>query len=127
MGRGAHNHWDHQGFLFALVLGEEFLTLKLLRLLPLARVRLSDIVYIRQRSGRDLAAMAGDAILRPFRNWYWPHPLFMGRGDFDHAPYVIRTRGGVSVFVRLRHSFHWKLRDAVGNARAGSDEAVADM
>lgn len=102
-----------EGFIFAHSLTLHALTLRLFRLIPIARVRLDRIVYIRQRSGADLRDL-----LRLGRCWYWPHPLFMGRAGFDHAPYVIRLSNGGRVFVRMRHSFHYMMREGVGRAKA---------
>ncbi len=106
---------EWQGVVFAYGLTRHHLVLALFRLLPLAWVRYEHIVYIRQRSGSDVRS-----IFVPGRAWYWPHAWFLGRPDFDHAPYVIRTRSGREIFVRLRHGFHYALRDRVGRARAAA-------
>lgn len=107
-----------EGFVFAHSLTQHTLTLRLFRLIPIARVRLDRIVYIRQRSGEDLRDL-----IRLGRCWYWPHPLFMGRPEFDHAPYVIRLVNGSRVFVRMRHSFHYMMREGVGRAKAEASGA----
>ncbi len=111
---------EWQGVLFAYGLKRHRLVLALFRLLPIAWVRYEDIVYIRQRSAGDFRSM-----FVPGRAWYWPHAWFLGRADFDHAPYVIRTRRGREIFVRLRHGFHYALRDRVGQARAVAAETAA--
>lgn len=113
--RRSRSVWE--GWVFAHGLTEDRLLLRLFRLFPLARVRLAEVEFLRQRSARDLSRLAGDTLRRPARSWYWPHPLFMGREGFDHAPYVLGTRGGTRVFVRLRHGFHYRLREAIHHAR----------
>lgn len=107
--------------LFAYGLTRHRLVLALFRLLPVAWVHYEDIVYIRQRGAADFRS-----IFVPGRASYWPHAWFLGRADFDHAPYVIRTRSGREIFVRLRHGFHYVLRDRVGQARAAAAETAAD-
>ncbi|MCX7818927.1 MAG: hypothetical protein N2652_06960 [Kiritimatiellae bacterium] len=112
---------EWQGIVFAYGLTRHRLILALFRLLPVAWVRYEHIVYIRQRSVDDLKSA-----LVPGRGWYWPHAWFLGRADFDHAPYVIRTRAGRQIFVRLRHGFHYLLRDRVGEARAAAQATTAN-
>lgn len=102
-----------QGVVFAYGLLRHRFVLALFRVLPVAWVKYEDIVYIRQRSPTDFRSM-----LVPGQVWYWPHAWFLGRPDFDHAAYVICTRRGRQILVRLRHGFHYALRDRVGQARA---------
>jgi hypothetical protein len=107
-----------EGFVFAHALTLQTLTLRLFRIIPIACVRLDRVVYIRQRSGEDLRDL-----FRLGRCWYWPHPWFMGRPGFDHAPYVVRLVDGGRVFVRMRHSFHYLMREGVGRLKAEASGA----
>ncbi len=108
-----------QGFTLAYGLAPDRLVLALFRLIPLAWVRYSDIAFIRQRTADDLR----EAVF-PGRSWYWPHGWIAGRPGFDHAPYVIRTRRRRQVILRLRHSFHYLLRERMGEARAAAHANV---
>lgn len=116
---------EYDGLVFAYALSRDWLTLKLFRLIPLARVRLAKVIYIRQRVWSDVSELAGDAVKRPFRSWYWPHPIYFG-GVGRHAAYVIGTEDGTRIYVRLRTGFHYRLRDAVGRARVPEDLDAAD-
>ena len=120
-----HRGVEYDGLLFAYALSREWLALKLFRVIPLARVRLARVVYIRQRVWSDLGELVGHAVKRPFRSWYWPHPFFLG-GAGRHAPYVIGTEQGTRIYIRLRTGFHYRLRDAVGRARIPEDLDAAD-
>lgn len=109
-----------EGFVFAHVLSNRALSLRLFRLLPVGYIRLDRVAYVRRRSPRDLRNL-----FLPGRCYYWPHPLFMGRAEFDHAPYMIRMVNGAQVFVRMRHGFHYRLRDAIGRVKADAAEQAA--
>ena len=87
---------EYDGLVFAYALSRDWLTLKLFRLIPLARVRLAKVIYIRQRVWSDVSELAGDAVKRPFRSWYWPHPIYFG-GVGRHAAYVIGTEDGTQL------------------------------
>ena len=54
---------------------------------------------------------------RPFRSFYWPHPILVPDRGIT-TPYVIRTRRGRRIYVRLGLGYHYRLREAVGRARA---------
>lgn len=110
-----------EGFLIAYEITETHFRLRLLRLIPLARIRLDEIQYIRQRSGEGMGGLLAEVIRHPFHSLYWPHPLF-GFSRAESTAYVIRMTSGRRVFVRLRTGFHYRLRAAMGRARAGPDE-----
>ncbi len=107
---------EQDGFIWCYELSSDHLALKLFQCLPLGRIRLSNVVYVRQRSAGDLAAWWRDFFLKPFRSWYWPHPV-MSHKVGHSTPYIIRTRSGNRIYVRLRGGFHYRLRDAIGKAR----------
>lgn len=108
---------ERDGYVWCYELTSERLRLKLFRAIPLGSISLRNVVYIRQRSSDDLAGLLKEVVLKPFRTWYWPHPA-VSRHPSHSTPYVIRTRRGTHVFVRLRSSFHYRLRAAIGAARA---------
>lgn len=108
---------ERDGYVWCYELTSERLRLKLFRTIPLGSISLRKVVYIRQRSSDDMARLFKDVVLKPFRTWYWPHPA-VSRHPGHSTPYVIRTRGGTRVFVRLRGAFHYRLRAAIGAARA---------
>lgn len=106
----------HDGFVFAYEISDTHFSLKLFRLIPLGRVRLDDMRYIRQRSSSDLQDFFSDLLLRPFKSWYWPHTLIQN-GGLRSTPYIIRTRKNRNIFVRLKVGYHYRLRAAMGEAR----------
>lgn len=110
-----------EGWIFAYQLTSGSLKLWCLRCIPLGRIRLSEVSFLRQRSQEELSRLARDAVTRPARSWYWPHPFRMGRAGFDHAPYVLGTTGGTRIYLRLKHGFHYRLREAIGRAREKRD------
>ena len=116
---------EFDGVFFSYVISEHHFGLRLLRCLPLGRIRLRDIQYIRQRGSSDLGDLFADMLFHPFRSWYWPHPLFMG-GMHDSAAYVIRTSRGTRVYARLNTRFHYRLRAALGRARAAEPPRPGD-
>lgn len=106
-----------EGWFFAYGLTSRALVLCLFRLIPIARVPLAEVAYLRQRSSRELRRLVRDLFRHPGRSWYWPHPLIMGRPGFDHAPYVLATRRGARIYIRVNHGFHYRLREAINRAR----------
>jgi hypothetical protein len=112
---------DVEGWLWAIVRDDRSLRLRLFRWITVARVRLDDVRALRQRGQRDLAALARDIVRRPFRCGYWPHG-WMARGGHRSTAYVLHTRRGGRIYLRLRPGFHYRLRAAVGAARAARYE-----
>lgn len=110
---------ETDGVVFAYTLSRRRLTLKLFRLLPVGSVRLEHVLYIRQRSGADVHQLFRDMFTHPFRSWYWPHPA-MSYSKGQSTSYVLRTRRGCRLYVRMRTGFHYRLRDAVGQAKANA-------
>lgn len=109
------------GFVFSYEISGTHFSLKLFRLIPLGRVRLDDMRYIRQRSDSDLRTLFSDFFRRPFRSWYWPHTLVQN-GGLRSSPYIIRTRNNRNIFVRLKVGYHYRLRAAMGEARGALQE-----
>ncbi len=103
-----------QGFLFSLHLSDEALVLRLLRLLPLARLRLDDVTGLHAGCWSDFFPQRPRHIKRFLRSRFW---FLFVRGDFQRtAPmYVLETRRR-RIFVRLQSSFHYRLRLALGKA-----------
>lgn len=94
-----------QGFLFSYELTAKDIKLRLLRLIPLARIRLDNIKYMRLSARREYLDFAG---IR-----YWPSFLSNRRGQ--NPLYVIATRNGrKKYFLRLGGAFHYKVRSAIG-------------
>ena len=106
-----------EGWFFAYELTPGWLRLWWFRCIPLGWVRLSEVSFLRQRGGRDLSRLVEDAVSAPGRSWYWPHPFWMGREGFDHAPYVMETYRGTRIYLRLTHGFHYRMREAISHAR----------
>ncbi|MBP7275610.1 MAG: hypothetical protein KBA51_05350 [Kiritimatiellae bacterium] len=106
-----------EGWFFAYQLTPDSIRLWWLRCIPLGRILLSNVSFLRQRSQTELTQLVRDTLTRPARSWYWPHPLRMGRPGFDHAPYVLGTASGSRIYLKLRHGFHYRLREAIGRAR----------
>lgn len=117
---------DRDGWVWCYELTSERLNLRLFRLLPIGSVALRRIVYIRQRGADDMSGLFRDALLKPFKSWYWPHPI-MSYHRGHSTPYIIRTDRGARIFVRLRSGFHYRLRDAMGNARFNHVRAEAPV
>lgn len=105
-----------EGFVFAYVIQRGTFRLKFLRLLPLARIRLNEIRYIRARSSNGVGGLISEWLSRGGRCVYWPHSQFFRSSDHNFA-YVIGMQSGVRIFVRLGTGFHYKLRAAMGRAR----------
>lgn len=112
-----------EGFFFTYQLTPMHFGLNLLRVIPLARVRLDQVHYIRTRSGERLAGLLAELLAHPFKCRYWPHPI-MKTAPWQSTPFVIRLYSGRRVFVRLRPGFHYTLRAAVGEARAKDTDAA---
>jgi hypothetical protein len=112
---------EYEGIVFAYELTRTHLRLRLFRRLTLGRVPLSSVLYVRQRGAEDLRRLLRDMFAEPFRSWYWPHPL-MSRDGARSTPYVLRTERGARVYLRLRPGYHYRLRAAVGEARAPAPE-----
>ncbi len=113
---------ERDGFVWCYELSSDRLRLRLFRLFTLGRISLRNVVYVRQRGADDLAQLVRDMFLKPFRSWYWPHPAMSYRSGHS-TPYVIRTQGGTRIFVRLRSGFHYRLRAAIGDAKAAANGA----
>lgn len=102
-----------QGFVWAYGLKADRLLLAFCRLVPLAWVKYSNVVYLRRRGANEFWSAFGQ-----FKSWYWPHAWFLGRAEYDHSAYVLGTRAGRRIFVRMRHDFHYLLRERIGEALA---------
>lgn len=106
-----------EGYFFTYQLTPTHFGLNFMRVVPLARIRLDQIQYIRTRSGERLAGLLSELLAHPFKCRYWPHPM-MKTAPWQSTPFVIRLYSGRRIFVRFRAGFHYNLRAALGEARA---------
>ena len=109
-------NWKRDGFFFTYQITPTHFGLNFMRVVPLARVRLDQIQYIRTRSGERLAGLLSELLAHPFKCRYWPHPM-MKTAPWQSTPFVVRLYSGRRIFIRLRAGFHYQLRAAVGEAR----------
>ncbi|MFC1467717.1 hypothetical protein ACFLQY_03385 [Verrucomicrobiota bacterium] len=94
-----------QGLIFAYELTPQDIKLRFLRLIPLSRIKLKDVKYMRLSARRECLDFG--------LNFIWPSFLRNDRGQ--NPVYVITTRrGGKKFFLRMGGSFHYKVRSAIG-------------
>ena len=106
----------HQGYLFSYTLTPTRLWLKLFRLIPLASVNLSRVQAMRRAGAGDYWGGKARGLTRLWRNWYWPYPIDM-LGSVSSVMFLLEIETGTRVFVRLAPGIHYKMRDAINNAR----------
>jgi hypothetical protein len=109
------------GYVFALQLTNRYLRLKLFRLLPLARLDLAEVQYVRKWSGMDLRPRPRRRRHRRprVRTVRWPTP---GYPDYAGAKFVMVTRRNRQVVASMTLSMHYQIRVAVASAKLGEDE-----
>lgn len=115
-GTGIENTWSsarrvYQGRIFSYELGNDCLTFKLFRLLPLARIRLRDIRQIRSGHWSDILPHRRRPIIRQIRCSYWPS--LMG-GHVMATRYVLERANRGRTLIRMEPGFCYRLRMAVG-------------
>lgn len=97
-----------QGFVFAYELTPEHIVLRFLRVIPLAKIKITEIDHMRLSAGREYLDIG--------LNFYWPSLLNNNRGQ--NPLYVIVTRGGrKKYFLRLGGKFHYQVRSAIGQCK----------
>lgn len=107
----------HQGFLLSITLTDGKLVCSLLRLLPIAWVRLEDVDSMRASSFDEMFPRR-KVLSRMMRNRYWISTIH--GVDRRLAPlYVIEThRRHRRIFLRLESSFHYRVRSALGRIKS---------
>ena len=109
------NYRQRQGVIFCYLLTNNHLWLMLFRIFPLACVRLNQIKTMRTASTREFFEMNAHRFFIWWKYWHWPYPLNMvGRRGI--TVYLLETRSGGRVFVRLKPGIHYMLRTLMNEA-----------
>jgi hypothetical protein len=106
-----------QGKIFRIRLGDRWLTLWLLGILPVGWVRLDRIDGIEQREIREFWRPGIKRLFQAWRYWLWPSSP--GRVMPRPGTFVVRTASGAQIWMRLRSGLHYQLREAVHRNRTG--------
>lgn len=105
-----------QGILFRIRLGSCWLSLWFLGVLPLGLIRLSSITHIQNAERGDFFRGGVRRWLMPWGYWLWP----ASPGNQPHVGvYLLVTRRGSHVWMRLRSGLHYQLREFVHRAKTG--------
>jgi len=107
----------HQGFLLSITLTSDRLVCSLLRLLPIAWVRLEDVDSMRASSFDEIFPRR-KRFSRMMRNRYWVSTIH--GVDRRLAPlYVIEThKKHRRIFLRMESAFHYRVRSALGRIKS---------
>ena len=101
-----------QGFLLSVHLTRDALVWRLLRLIPLARLRLDRVTGLHAGSWSDFFPQRPRHWKRFLRSRYWLH---FAPGDVQRtAPLYVLETPRRRIFVRLQSGFHYRLRLALG-------------
>ncbi len=104
------------GFTFAVRLRSDRVVFSFLGILPLYRVDIDDIEYLRVSSMNEYfeAMRSGESVR------YWPS-FITGYAKRLAPVYVIKVKSSdEKVFVRLRSGFHYLLRTAIGREKSNN-------
>jgi len=106
----------YQAFLLSFELSEDYLRLKLCRVLTLARLRLADVAYLRVGYMEEL--FSGKRLLTGWRRSRI-RACTLRVFDRRRAPLFVMVthKERRRIFLRLEPSFHYLLRTAIGRAR----------
>lgn len=109
------------GRLFALVLTKKHLRLKLFRLIPLAKVALQDVQYVRKWAGRDAFPSRRRRKKRPRSRIYrWPTRSYP---DYAGSTFTLVTRQHHQIVVNMTLSMHYQVRVGVAEAKLNAAES----
>jgi hypothetical protein len=98
-----------EGRIFAYELTPDRLRLLLFRRLPIAGIRIEEIHYLRQATLSEYFSRC----LSVFDCHFWP--TFVSREPGTPLQlFLIRTHSGRRIYLRMRSSFHYQLRSALG-------------
>ena len=114
-----------QGFFFRVRLGKETLSLWFLGVIPLGVVRLKHVVSISQTFRSEFWSGGAHRIFCPWRYWVWPGTP--PGPQAKHSIFLLETRGGTRIWLRLRAGLHYQLREAVHAAGMRAQEALPAM
>ena len=107
-----------QGILFRIRLSERRLSLWLLGVVPLGVVPLESVKYIQQRDMAEFWKPGVRRVFFPWRYWFWPSSPGRPPGP-KPGLFLIRTRRGTLIWVRLRSGLHYQLREWVHRRQTG--------
>lgn len=110
---------DSCGWLFALVLTNRYLRLRLFRLLTVARLQLADVQYVRKWSGSDIFGRRRRGRRHRIRTIRWPTRSYP---DYAGSKFVMVTRRRKQVVASMTLGMHYKIRVAVADAKLGDDD-----
>lgn len=108
-----------QGVLFQIRLGPDLISLWFLGVVPLAFVSLRSVEYIQQREMADFWRWGLRRLFIPWRYWFWPSSP--GRRSPQRGAFVMKTRRGTYIWMRLRSGLHYQLRHQVHVRQTGLD------
>lgn len=99
-----------QGFILSIELTDQKLYLKILRLLPISKVRLKDIDYMRVSNFNEYLEFTR----RSLHSQFWP-TFFRGFKKKTAPIYMLKIKNGKRrLFLRLSSGFHYRLRTYIG-------------
>ncbi len=103
----------HQGIFLSTVLSDEWLMLKILRIIPISWVRVSDIEYLRISSFREHVSSLRHGI----NSQYWPSYI-RGYRRKTAPVYMLQVKGDERrIFIRVKSGFHYRLRTAINREK----------
>jgi hypothetical protein len=111
------NYKQSEGLIFRYTLTNQYLWLGIFGILPIAWVRLDRVENMRTSSSREFLELTPHRIFLWWKYWHWPYPLAMV-GHRDKQVYVLKTRRGIRIFIRLRTGMHYMLRTLLPQAQA---------
>ena len=103
------NACEKEGRIFAYQLTRDHLRLLLFRCLPIAAIRIDQIHYVRQATLSEYFSRC----LSVFDCHFWPTLISREPGT-PLQLFLIRTHSGRRIYLRMRSSFHYRLRSALG-------------
>jgi len=114
---------QYEGTIFCYKLTKNMLWLTLFRILPLGWVRLSKVDTMRTSHSKEFFELTPHRMFIWWKYWHWPYSLSM-IGRRDKQIYLLETRGGYRVFVRLRTGMHYMLRTLIAEAQEKHNQTI---